>query len=240
MERARSEFMSVVSHELRSPLAAMYGFLNLLNQERTGPLTPMQRDCLDAAHLIVRQLWRLIVDINDLVQSDLGRLTLNKERVDIGGLIRTTVTRMTPLIEGTRMRVEMEIATSLPATQVDPVRFGQILTNLLANAIKFSEPGTVVKLSAYAAEDAVWVSVQDTGPGVLPEDTERIFERFVKGTHTPRQDASGLGLGLAVVRQLVTLHGGQVWVESTPGNGSTFFFTLPIEQPAVNSQQSVG
>ena len=224
--------MSVVSHELRTPLAAMYGFLDLLSQERAGPLAPKQRECVDAASQSARRLRRLIDDINDLVQADLGRLTLNKEAVEIGALIRTTVQGMTPLMESARMRIEMEIADSLPVTRADPIRVGQILNNLLANAIKFSEPETAVQLTACVADGAIQIGVRDTGPGVVPEDRERIFDRFVKGTHAPQQDASGLGLGLAVVRQLVTLHGGRVWVESTPGAGSTFIFTLPIEQAA--------
>lgn len=232
IDRTRSEFMSVVSHELRSPLTAMYGFLNLLSQERAGPLTAMQRDCLGAAHLSVRQLWRLIDDINDLVQSDLGRLTLHAEMLDVTGVIRNVVESMMPLIEGARMRVRTEIAAPLPVVAADPVRFGQILNNLLANAIKFSEPETTILLTACAADDALRVSVRDTGPGVPHADAERIFERFVKGTNTPQQDASGLGLGLAVVRQLVALHGGRVWVESAPGGGSAFIFTLPLAPAA--------
>lgn len=232
IDRTRSEFMSVVSHELRSPLAAMYGFLDLLAQERAGPLTAMQRDCLNAAHLSARQLWRLIDDINDLVQSDLGRLTLHTELLDVTGVIHDVVKSMTPLLEGARMRLRIEIAAPLPVAAIDAVRFGQILNNLLANAIKFSKPETTIILSARAGDDALVVSVQDTGPGVPPEDAERIFERFVKGTNAPQQDASGLGLGLAVVRQLVALHGGRVWVESTPGDGSTFIFTLPLTPAA--------
>lgn len=240
IERTRSEFMSVVSHELRTPLAAMYGFLDLLSQERVGPLVPKQRECVDAANLSARQLRRLVDDINDLVQADLGRLILRKKPVDVGQLIRTIIQGMSTLIDGARMRVELEIAASLPVTQADPVRFGQILTNLLANAIRFSEPETTVTLTAIVADDDIQITVHDTGPGVPPEDTERIFERFVKGTHTPQRDASGLGLGLAVVRQLVTLHGGRVWVESTPGCGSTFIFTLPIEGAADSRQQAAG
>jgi signal transduction histidine kinase len=133
-----------------------------------------------------------------------------------------------PLRESARVQVDVAISDALPPTHVDPVRFRQIMNNLLANAIKFSEPETAVSLEAFAKEGAIWICVHDTGPGVLAEDAERIFDRFVKGTHTPQQDASGLGLGLAVVRQLVTLHGGRVWVESTPGNGSTFIFTVPV------------
>jgi signal transduction histidine kinase len=228
MERARSEFLSVVSHELRTPLAAMHGFLDLLGQERAGALTRAQREYLDAANQSVRQLWRLIDDINDLVQADLGRLTLRAESVDVGTLVGAVIERMAPQIEGARVRVAVALPESLPPVRADPVRFGQILTNLLANAVKFSEPETTVTLSARVVDGAMEIRVRDTGPGVLPEDRERIFERFVKGTHAPQQDASGLGLGLAVVRQLVTLHGGRVWVESAPGAGSTFIFTLPI------------
>lgn len=107
-------------------------------------------------------------------------------------------------------------------------RIQQVLNNLLSNAIKFSEPETVILISAGVSEDTIRVGVRDTGPGIPPEDAERIFERFVKGTNIPQQDASGLGLGLAVARQIVNAHGGRVWVERAPGGGSEFVFVLPI------------
>jgi signal transduction histidine kinase len=229
--------MSVVSHELRNPLASIYGFLNILTQEKVGALTAMQRDFLQSASLSVKQLWRLVDDINDLVQSDLDRLVLQREPVEIGGLIRAAVETMQPLLANAGMRVETRIAKRLPTTLADPVRIHQVLNNLLSNAMKFSEPGTTIDVAARLADGMIRVSVRDTGPGIAPEDAERIFERFVKGTNAPQQDASGLGLGLAVVRQLVTSHGGRAWVEASGQQvagseqraaGSTFIFTIPV------------
>ncbi|MDQ2786862.1 MAG: GAF domain-containing sensor histidine kinase [Chloroflexota bacterium] len=236
-ERTRAEFMGLVSHELRNPLTAIYGFLNILAQERVGPLTAMQRDFLDSASLSVRRLWRLVDDINDLVQADLGRLTLQREPVAMGDLIRAAIASVAPLCANARITVESAIPPSLPRTMADPVRLHQILNNLLSNAMKFSEPGTTIHVAVAVAEDMIRVSVRDTGPGIAAEDAERIFERFVKGTNIPQQDASGLGLGLAVVRQLVAAHGGRVWVESSgqsaagsgqPIGGSMFVFTIPV------------
>jgi len=235
-ERTRAEFMGLVSHELRNPLTAIYGFLNILAQERVGPLTAMQRDFLDSASLSVRHLWRLVDDINDLVQSDLGRLTLQQEPVAMSDLIPAAVASAAPLFTNARIAVEIEIPPSLPQTMADPVRLHQIMNNLLSNAMKFSEPGTAIHVAAAVVDDTIRVSVRDTGPGIAPEDAERIFERFVKGTNIPQQDASGLGLGLAVVRQLVAAHGGRVWVESGQQaagceqriGGSTFVFTIPV------------
>ncbi len=237
VERTRAEFMGVVSHELRNPLSSIYGFLNILTQERVGPLTEMQRDFLSSASLSVRQLWRLVDDINDLVQSDLGRLQMHRESVEMGDMIRAAIANAAPLLANARMRVETAIAPSLPRTMADPVRLHQILHNLLSNAMKFSEPDTTIQVAVSVVDDAIRVSVRDTGPGIAPEDAERIFERFVKGTNIPQQDASGLGLGLAVVRQLVAAHGGRVWVEGSgqrtaggvqPVGGSTFVFTIPV------------
>ncbi len=230
VERTRAEFMGVVSHELRNPLSSIYGFLSILAQERIGPLTEMQRDFLESASLSARQLWRLVDDINDLVQSDLGWLRLQREPVEVGAVVRAAIANAAPLLANARMRVETDIAPSLPQTMADPVRLHQILNNLLANAMKFSEPGTAMQVAVSAVDDAIRVSVRDTGPGIAPEDAERIFERFVKGTNIPQQDASGLGLGLAVVRQLVAAHGGRVWVEGSrqSATGSTFVFTIPI------------
>jgi signal transduction histidine kinase len=138
---------------------------------------------------------------------------------------------MQPLLENAGMRVQTRIARQLPTTLADPVRIHQVLNNLLSNAMKFSEPGTTIHVDAHLEDEMIRVSVRDTGPGIALEDAERIFERFVKGTNNPRQDASGLGLGLAVVRQLVTSHGGRVWVEASgrQAAGSTFVFTIPVE-----------
>ncbi len=228
VEQTRAEFMSIVSHELRNPLASIYGFLDILMQERVGPLTATQRECTQSASLSVRQLWRLVDDINDLVQSDLDRLVLQRELVDVEKLIHTVVANLAPLFTNARMHAETIIATPLPRAMADAARLTQVLNNLLTNAMKFSEPESTIEVRAAVAGDMIRVSVRDMGPGIAPEDAERIFERFVKGTNIPQQEASGLGLGLAIVRQLVTSHGGHVWVESNPGAGSTFVFTLPI------------
>jgi signal transduction histidine kinase len=228
IERTRSEFMRVVSHELRSPFASLYGYMSILSMEKAGPLTPMQRESLRVMRLSIRQLWRLIEDINELVQSDKGELVLQRETVDVIELIRATVTSVMPLLQANAIRCEFEIEAPIPMMQIDPVRFHQILTNLINNAIKFSDPGAVVAVRAYAARGDVYVSVRDSGPGVAPEEREQIFERFAKGQQTPHHDKSGLGIGLAVVRELVSMHGGRVWVESAPEGGSIFTFTLPI------------
>lgn len=231
VEQTRAEFMGVVSHELRSPLTSIYGFLNILSQSRSGSLSAKQRECVDSASLSVRQLWRLVDDINDLVQSDLGRLALRWEPVQIGDLIQGVIATMDPLMYRAPARVVAEIDPTLPVTMADPARVRQILNNLLANAMKFSEPETAVHACAGVRDGMIEIRVTDSGPGIPAEDAERIFERFVKGTSTPQQDASGLGLGLAVVRQLVASHGGRVWVESAPAQGSVFVFTLPIAPP---------
>jgi signal transduction histidine kinase len=228
VEQTRSEFMSIVSHELQSPFASIYGYLRLLATEKAGPLTPTQREALRTMDLCVRRLWRLIEDINDLIQSDTDELVLRLETVDFFDVIRAAVTSMMPLLQAKDIRCELEIEAPIPSVQIDPVRFHQIMTNLINNAMKFSEPGTVVIVRAYAADGAVYVSVRDAGPGVPPEDRERIFERFVRGQDTPQRDTSGLGLGLAVVRELVEKHGGNVWVENAPEGGSIFTFTIPI------------
>ena len=228
VERTRAEFMSVVSHELRNPLASIYGFLSILTEERTGPLTATQRDFLETASLSVQQLWGLVDDINDLVQADLGRLELRREPVDIAAIVRAVIETAVPILESARLTVQTAIAAPLPLALADPARVRRVLANLLSNAIKFSEPATTIIVQAIAEDGMIRVSVRDTGPGIPPQDAERIFERFVKGTNIPQQDASGLGLGLAVVRQLVGAHSGRVWVERAPDTGSIFAFTLPV------------
>lgn len=227
-ERTRSELMHVVSHEIQSPFASIYGYMNILSMEKAGPLTPMQRESLRVMRLSIRQLRRLIEDINDVMQSDKGELVVQRETVDVINLIQSTVTSVMPLLQANDIRCELEIEAPIPMIQIDPVRFHQILTNLLNNAIKFSDSGAVVEVRAHIDDGDVYVSVRDSGPGVVPEERERIFERFAQGQQTPGRDKSGLGIGLAVVRELVHMHGGRIWVESVREGGSIFTFTLPI------------
>lgn len=228
IEQVRAEFMSVVSHEVRSPLASLYGYLSILATEKAGPLTEMQRESLRIMHLSVRQLRRLADDINDLLQSDSGETVLKRETVDPVEVVRAAATSMLPLLQTNDVRCDLEIDAPLPPLLLDPVRFHQVLTNLMNNAIKYSEPGASIAVRAYVAGDALHISVHDSGPGIAPEDRERIFDRFERGQSPIRHDGSGLGLGLAVVRELTEMHGGRVWVESTPGNGSTFIVSIPL------------
>ncbi len=228
IERVRAEFMSVVSHEVRSPLASLYGYLSILSTEKAGPLTDMQRESLRVMHLSIRQLRRLADDINDLLQSDNGEMVLKLETVDAVEVARAAATSMIPLLQTNDIRCELEIDAPLPPLRIDPVRFHQVLTNLMNNAIKFSEPGGSIAVRACIAGDAVQFSVQDGGPGIAAEDRERIFERFEKGQDSARRDGSGLGLGLAVVREITERHGGLVWVETAPGGGSLFIVSIPV------------
>ncbi len=227
-DRARVEFMGLVSHELRNPVASIYGYLDMLADESTVPLTPFQRECVQSARFGVRQLWRLVDDITDLLGADLGRLMLNRQSVDVERVVVEAIDALRPLLIAKRLHVDVRTAAPIPETLADPIRVQQIVINLLKNAIKFAPHDTPIAVSLDADAGEIRVRVCDNGPGVPPEDMERIFRRYEKGPQPAQQDTSGMGIGLAVVQQLVTSHGGRVWVESTPGEGSTFAFTLPI------------
>ncbi len=227
VERARAEFTAIVSHELRNPLASVYGFLDMVTTELLGPLNAEQREALEGARFGVRQLRRLADDITDLLQADLDRLVLRRAAVDVGEEIRMAIGAMAPLLKRTRLRIVTDIAAALPTVQADRVRLGQILTNLLLNAMKFSPPGVTVTVGARTEGDALRVWVRDAGAGIPEGERERIFGRFVKGD-SPQRDAQGMGLGLAVVKQLAEAHGGRAWAEDAPGGGTVFAFTLPL------------
>jgi signal transduction histidine kinase len=158
-------------------------------------------------------------------------LPLEKRPLELGDLLRDAQVNFGPQAEDRGVALEVQIPTALPAVNADPRRLAQVLGNLLTNALRHTPEGGRVTLSAQAGEGAVVVTVADTGPGIAADDLPYIFERFWRGDKS-RSRAGGAGLGLAITRQLVELHGGRVWVESTPGQGSRFQVSLPLpDQP---------
>ncbi|MFA6167087.1 MAG: ATP-binding protein [Gemmatimonadaceae bacterium] len=234
---AKSEFLAKMSHELRTPLNSIIGFSDVLLEETAGPLTPKQRRFVDNVATAGRQLLALINDILDLSKVEAGRMELSFASVNVGGAIDEVLSALQPLAARRRHALHGKHPSHLPHVRADALRLKQILMNLLANAIKYTEDGGTITVSADVVEDAgramVRVAVTDTGIGIAEGDIERVFVEFeqVGGAHGRTQE--GTGLGLALVRRLVMLHDGSIAVQSTPGHGSTFYFTIPLfESPA--------
>jgi signal transduction histidine kinase len=211
-----------MSHELRTPLNAIIGFSDVLNERMFGDLNERQVEYVNDILAAGKHLLSLINDILDLSKVEAGKMDLDLGPVSISNTLSSAVAmqRERAASKGIELGLDVQAIDSI---QADERKVRQVLFNLLSNALKFTPAGGHIDVSARADNGVVSVSIADTGPGIAAEDAVRIFEEFrqVAGTK------EGTGLGLALSRKFVELHGGRLWVDSTPGHGSTFTFTLP-------------
>ena len=226
-KRAKTEFVSTVSHELRTPMTSIKGYVDLLLMGAVGGLTEDQQHFLTIIQNNTDRLTMLVNDLLDISRMESGRMTLSPEAVRADALANRVIVAMEGRAEQSGLNLRSEVPPALPQVLADPDRVIQILTNLVANAINYTLSGGEVVVSARAQGDEVHISVSDTGIGIEPEDQEKIFERFFRSEGAVVQEAPGTGLGLCIVKSLVEMHGGRVWVESDLGQGSTFTFALP-------------
>ncbi len=234
-DRLKSQFLANMSHELRTPLNSIIGFSRVILKGIDGPVNETQGQDLQAIYNAGQHLLGLINDILDLSRIDAGKMELAFSEVDLAEIIRTVMGTATGLIKDRPIELMIDVPDDLPLIQADNIRVRQILLNLVSNACKFTEKGHV-GVTARAVERSgqreVVVAVFDTGPGIAPADQSRLFEPFSQVDSSPTRKSGGTGLGLSICRQLVSLHGGRIWVESSLGEGSTFAFSLPVEGPA--------
>jgi signal transduction histidine kinase len=235
------DFMAMVSHDLRTPLAAIKEALSLLSETAAGQLDERQRRYLAVAQEEVDQLNRMIGNIVEAARIDAGKVVLHKDAVDLSELLSTAINGLSLLINKRNLVVERTIPSARPTVTGDRDRLLRVFNNLLDNAIKYSPPGGTIRVdirpvdphSGVLAEEGiaadagyVEVTVCDDGPGIPAEFLGRIFGKFeCVDPHGP-----GTGLGLAIVRSIIELHHGRVWAESSPGKGARFRFILPIKE----------
>ena len=222
---AKSQFLASMSHELRTPLNAVIGITEMLEEEarEDGADTEPHRRVLGAG----RHLLALIDDILDLAKIESGRLELAPERLAVAPLLAETVALLQPQAERNRNALRLEMAADLPPALLDPMRFRQIVMNLVSNACKFTADGTVA-VGARLLEGRLAISVRDTGIGMDAEQLGRLFEAFVQADSGIARKFGGTGLGLAISRRFARLMGGDITVESEPGQGSVFTLTVPV------------
>ncbi len=226
--RHKSEFLANMSHELRTPLNAIIGFSDVLLERTFGDVNPKQEQYVSIILTSGRHLLSLINDILDLSKIEAGRMELELTTFDLALAIENTVTLVRDRAARHDQNLVLDLAPDLGEYVGDERKFKQILLNLLSNAVKFTPDGGRIGVRAARTGDAVEISVSDTGIGIAPEDQEAVFEEFRQvGTDYVRK-REGTGLGLALTRKFVELHGGKVGVESEPGKGSTFTLTLPV------------
>jgi len=229
--RHKSAFLATMSHELRTPLNSIIGFSGVLEQELAGPLNDEQKKQLGMISDSAEHLLALINDVLDISKIEAGQLKVEAGPVEVRTVIEKAVRTVTPLAEGKNLALELEIDPEAGLVIADSRRVEQVLLNLLSNAIKFTDKGTVrVRCTAEGA--MVRISVTDTGIGIQKEYLERLFKPFTQIETGLSRKYEGTGLGLSISRRLVVLMGGEIMVESEPGRGSTFSFTLPRERSA--------
>jgi len=246
----KNQFLANMSHELRTPLNAINGFSDLLLTEEVGPLNDTQREFLDSILRNGRHLLGLINSVLDLSKIEAGRMTLTLEPTDVRELIMGAVTDTASLRAAKRQECHLEIGPDPLPALADGFRIRQILFNLLSNASKFTPEGGSVTVSAVTTKaplpvpaerageaprlmsrDAIWISVRDTGPGIRPEDQPKLFQEFSQVDSSASRHQQGTGLGLALSKKFVEMHGGTIGCESVYGSGSSFWFILPVEGP---------
>ena len=230
LDLLKSQLVASMSHELRTPLNSIIGFSGVMLKEIDGKLTEAQREDLQAIHTGGKHLLGLITDILDISQIWAGKMDLTLSDVDLPEIVEDAITIAAPLIGDKPIELVQALDPNLPAIQADKTRTRQVLLNLLTNAIKYTKEGQIT-VSASRDDDWALVSVADTGIGIPPEHIDNIFEEFGRVDSSSTQEVGGLGLGLAICRQLAELHGGQIWAESEVGVGSTFYLNLPIDGP---------
>ncbi|MEO1126956.1 MAG: PAS domain S-box protein [Cyanobacteria bacterium J06639_16] len=227
-EQLKDEFVSVVGHELRTPLTSIHGSLKLLATQRLGTLVPQGQEILAIALKNTERLTRLINDVLDLERIESGQVTLAMQTCNVAELMIPAAQAMQTMANDHGVQL---LVTPLDATiWADPDHMAQVLTNLLSNAIKFSSADSTVWLNAVNRETDLMLYVKDQGRGIPPDKLEIIFERFQQVDASDSRQRGGTGLGLAICKQIMRQHGGQIWAESTIGEGSTVFLTLPIRE----------
>jgi len=225
--RHKSQFLANMSHELRTPLNAILGYTELIADQIYGDVPEKISEVLDRVQKNGRHLLGLINDVLDLSKIEAGQLTLDLSDYSFSHVIQAVVSSIGSLAAEKKLLLTVDVASDLPVGRGDERRITQVLLNLVGNAIKFTEQGKVaVQLSA--SDGSFLAAVTDTGPGIKQEDRERIFEEFQQSDSSLTKNKTGTGLGLAIAKNIVELHGGRLWVESTLGEGSTFYLRIPV------------
>jgi len=223
----KSRFLANMSHELRTPLNAILGYTELLVDGIYGDLASQPRGVLERVQENGRNLLALINDVLDLAKIEAGQLSLHFEPYRLEMLVRSVIETMGPLASSKGLSLNVTLKANMPEGYGDPLRLRQVLTNLVGNAIKFTDEGEVL-LEAESMAKLFRIDVRDTGPGIAMEDQDRIFGQFQQVQTPNTANKGGTGLGLAISREIILMHGGSLSLMSQPGSGSTFRIEIPI------------
>lgn len=231
LERMKSNFLSVISHELKTPLHSIKGFVDIILMGKTGELNAVQSDFLSTVKDQTLQLQHLINDLLEFSRLESGQIKLEPETLALSSLIAEVVEKLSPLAEQGHVSLTSTLPADFPPIEGDPVRLEQVFSNLIDNAIKFTPAGGQVTVEGEALEDGVRMRVIDTGIGIPLEERERIFDRFYQVESGSTRPYRGTGLGLTICKHIVDRHHGRIWVEGEEGEGAIFVVELPCRLP---------
>ena len=231
LDELRSTFLANMSHELRTPLNSIIGYTDLLSDRIDGDITEEQEKSLTKVHKNAKNLLTLINEILDMSRIESGRVELDLIAVDVQDIIQTTISSLEPMVNKKTLIIDTDFDENLPLAHADPDRVRQVVTNLLHNAIKFTSKGRII-LSVRRSQTPKFVEVciSDTGMGIREKDFDKLFDMFTPLDISATRPYGGVGLGLSICKGLVEMQGGNIWVESKYGEGSKFYFTLPLKQ----------
>ncbi|MBO9541537.1 PAS domain S-box protein [bacterium] len=222
----KNNFVNAVSHDLRVPLTSIMGYAEFLADGLGGSLSETQEAYVQQIEQSARRLEALVNDLLDFARIDAGTFRLKSEEADLSLMIRESIECLHPQLEAARLGLELELPKAPLRAPMDPQRIEQVLINLLSNAIKFTPEGQSVRVRAQARDESLYCEVVDTGEGIAPEELPKLFARFSQLEGGIKK--GGTGLGLNISKTIVEAHGGHIGVDSIPGEGSTFWFTLPL------------
>ena len=232
--QARDDMMGIVSHDLRNPANAVKMLArSILEGAERAQLKDDVSERIQVIKQAAEQMDTLIQDLLDMTRLEAGRLVVAPREVEVAALVERSVESLRPLAEAGSVALSVELPPALPTIQADPDRVAQLLSNVVGNAIKFTPAGGSVTVRARVFHGELEFTVADTGEGIRPEQISHVFDRFYQATHGGRASRHGAGLGLPIARGIVEAHGGRIWIESTPGRGTTVRFTLPTAHQAV-------
>jgi signal transduction histidine kinase/CheY-like chemotaxis protein len=229
LDRLKSDLLANVSHELRTPLTSLKGYGEALSEELLGPLTDAQREALEVSSRNIDRLLYMINELLSYARFESGGVQLERHPTDLAAIARQIVDSALAA-RGPELDLHLQIDRDLPPVDADPQRIAQVLDNLLTNAIKFTPAGSPIDVRLRRDGREVLAEVADTGIGIPREEQQRIFERFYQVESSSTRKYGGIGLGLAIVRQILDAHGATIEVQSAPGKGSTFRFRLPVAE----------
>jgi PAS domain S-box-containing protein len=241
--QAKSEFMGVASHEMRTPITCIKGYADLLAKGTAGPVNDLQAEFLTTIRANADRIALLVSDLSDIARIETGRLRLELHSVALNEVVREALDGMRIHFDKKSQVLTVQLTEHLPCVQGDYDRLVQVLTNLLSNAHKFTPPGGHIKIVAERQQNGVQgetihVAVEDDGIGIAPEEQDLVFERFYRSEDREASEVAGSGLGLSIAKNLVEMHGGRIWLESTLRGGTTVYFSLPVERESRSRERT--